>query len=192
MTMKDLDLVNILRKERNTNELQPLGADFYQRVGALLTGLERELSEIEDPYSVEAQIVEDELKAARGSLNRLIDQRMRKIIKKVQWAGSSSREVAMKGMTPQEEQIYSQMLAAFTRGRESILSQVNHSHTERPLTGKRGMSQEYTLVCMMESVPTFIGVDGRRYSLLKGDLVTLPAVHAKNLCNKNLARELKV
>jgi len=134
------------------------------------------------------------LKAARGSIGRLIDLRIKKISRKVLRAGSASRDVAIKGMTPEEERIYSQTFAALTEGREAILNSVNRverATTERALTPKKGMDQEYALVIMMESVPTFAGVDGRRYTLRRGDLVMLPALHAKNLCNKNLARECK-
>jgi DNA replication factor GINS len=189
--MSDLDLVNLLRKERKAAELLPLEPGFYQKAGEYLAELERDRKEVKDPYSVEAQIVEDELKAARGSIGRLIDLRIKKITRKVQRAGSASRDVAIKGMTPEEERIYRQTLAALTEGREAILNSVNQverATTERALTPKKGMDQEYALVIMMESVPTFAGVDGRRYTLQRGDLVMLPALHAKNLCNKNLAR----
>lgn len=192
--MSDLDLVNLLRKERKAAELLPLETGFYRMVGEYLAELERDRTEVRDPYSVEAQIVEDELKAARGSIGRLIDLRIKKITKKVQRAGSASRDVAIKGMTPEEEQIYRNTLTALTAGREAILAQVNRvgaSTTERALTPKKGITQEYALVILMESVPTFAGVDGRSYSLKRGDLVMLPALHAKNLCNKNLARECK-
>lgn len=192
--MSDLDLVNLLRKERKAPELLPLEPGFYRKVGEYLAELDRDRTEVRDPYSVEAQIVEDELKAARGSIGRLIDLRIKKITKKVQRAGSASRDVAIKGMTPEEDQIYRNTLTALTEGREAILAQVNRvdaSTTERALTPKKGITQEYALVILMESVPTFVGVDGRRYSLNRGDLVMLPALHAKNLCNKNLARECK-
>jgi DNA replication factor GINS len=192
--MSDLDLVNLLRKERKAAELLPLEPAFYRKVGEYLGELERDRTDVRDPYSVEAQIVEDELKAARGSIGRLIDLRIKKITKKVQRAGSASRDVAIKGMTPEEERIYRNTLTALTEGREAILAQVNRveaSTTERALTPKKGITQEYALVILMESVPTFAGVDGRRYSLKRGDLVMLPALHAKNLCNKKLARECK-
>jgi DNA replication factor GINS len=192
--MSDLDIVNLLRKERKAAELLPLEPGFYQKVGEYLAELERDRSQVKDPYSVEAQIVEDELKAARGSIGRLIDLRIKKISRRVLRAGSASRDVAIKGMTPDEERIYSQTFAALTEGKEAILNSVNRverATTERALTPKKGMDQEYALVIMMESVPTFAGVDGRRYTLRRGDLVMLPALHAKNLCNKNLARECK-
>jgi len=189
--VSDLDMANALRNERRTADLQPLAGDFYRQVGSYLTSLGDDLSEIEDSFSVEAQLIEEEYKSARRSINRLIDLRMKKIARKVQRASSASKDVALEGTTPEEEQIYRQMLAALIRGRESILAQINPSRTERPLTGKKDVVQEYTVVRLMDNVPTFIGVNGRRYTLQKDDLVMLPAVHAANLCNKNLAREVK-
>jgi len=70
----------VLREERKSAELQPLDEDFYQQVGIYLTGMGQELSRVEDPFSVEAQILQDTLKSERGSLNKLIDQRIKKIV----------------------------------------------------------------------------------------------------------------
>ena len=78
-----MDLSNTLRDERKSAELQPLDKNFYEQVGAYLDGLEAELSEMADPYSVEAQILQDASKSERNSLSKLIDQRMRKIVRGV-------------------------------------------------------------------------------------------------------------
>jgi len=51
------------------------------------------------------------------------------------------------------------MLSAFARGREAILAHVNH--TERPLTGKKDISWDYEVVRLLDSVPMFVGVDGK-------------------------------
>jgi len=45
---------------------------------------------------------------------------------------------------------------------------------------------------LLDSVPTFMGVNGRRYLLSVDDVVALPAVHAKNLCTKKLAHKVKI
>ena len=93
-------------------------------------------------------------------------------------------------MTEEEEEIYRLMLSAIATGREEILAHV--AHTERPLTGKKDISREYEVVRMLDSVPMFVGVDGKNYLLTKDDVAVLPAVHARNLCNKNLAFEVKI
>ena len=59
--------------------------------------------------------------------------------------------------------------------------------TEKPLTGRKDISQEYEIVRLLDGVPTFIGVNGKHYLLFKDDVVALPAVHARNLRNKSLA-----
>lgn len=187
----EVDLANTLREERKTAELQALDRSFYQQVGDYLASLEQELSKIEDNYCVEAQILQDTLKSNRGSLTKLIDQRMKKIVRKaVKNARSESRDDACHGMTLEEEEIFRQMLSAIHAGRETILAHV--ARTERPLTGKKDISQEYEIVRLLDSVPIFVGVDGRNYLLSKDDVVALPEVHARNLRNKNLAVQVKI
>ena len=88
-----MDLANVLREERKSAELQPLDEDFYQQVGIYLTGMGQELSRVEDPFSVEAQILQDTLKSERGSLNKLIDQRIKKIVRRA--LEEPSRQIAI-------------------------------------------------------------------------------------------------
>jgi DNA replication factor GINS len=95
-------------------------------------------------------------------------------------------------MTPEEELIYRQMISAVLQGREKILASITGSRTERPLTGRSDKAEEYAVVRLLNSVPTFIGVNGKRYILTKEDVVMIPAVHAKNLCDKGLAYDVKV
>jgi DNA replication factor GINS len=167
-----------------------LDKNFYQQVGNYLAGLEQELSRLDDPFSVEAQILQDALKSEKNSVNKLIDQRVKKIVRRaLRNARSASREDAVADMTREEEEIYHQMLSALARGREAILAHV--THTERPLTGKKDISWDYEVVRLLDSVPMFVGVDGRNYLLSKDDVAVLPAVHARNLRNKNLASEVK-
>jgi len=191
--MDDLDLANALRGERKTADLLPLERGFYLQVGSHLAALEDELAGVEDHFSVEAQIIEDELKSARRSIVKLIDLRMKKIIRRaLRRAISGSKAEAPEGMTAEEEEIYTQILSSMTRGRENILAHIARPTTEKPLTGRKDIGQEYVAVLMLDSVPTFIGVDGKRYILSKEDVVMLPSVHAKNLCKKSLAHKIMI
>jgi DNA replication factor GINS len=189
--MEKVDLSNTLREERKTAELQKLDKNFYEQVGRYLAGLEQELSKIADPYSVEAQIIQDTLKSERNSVNKLIDQRMKKMVRRVvKNARSAVREGVLLDLTKEEEPIYTQMLSAVLSGRETILAHI--SYTERPLTGRKDIPQGYEIVRLLDSVPMFVGVNGQNYLLSKDDVVMLPDVHARNLCNKNLAVEVKI
>ena len=93
-------------------------------------------------------------------------------------------------MTAEETEIYRQMLSTIALGRESIFSHM--TPTERPLTGKKDISREYEVVRLLDNVPMFAGVDGKNYHLVRDDVAVLPAVHARNLRNKNLASEVKI
>jgi DNA replication factor GINS len=186
-----MDLANILREERKIAELQHLEKNFYKQVGIYLGDMEKELSTMKNNYSIEAQILQDTLKSERNCVKKLIDQRMRKILRKVvRNASSASKENSLIGMTEEEVTIYSQMLSAVMGGHANILS--NIEHTERPLIGKKNIVQEYEIVRLLDSVPMFVGVNGKNYLLSKDDVVALPAVHAKNLRNKNLAAEVNI
>ena len=185
-----MDLANALREERKIAELQQLDGNFYEQVGSYLEALEQELSRIDDKYCTEAQILQDTLKSERNCVTKLIDQRMKKIVRKVvKSARSASRDDSLQGMTSEEEQIYNQMLSAILQGRETIISNV--SRADKNLA-KKGAAMEYEIVRLLDSVPVFVGVDGRNYSLSKDDVVALPAVHAKNLRNKNLASRVEM
>ncbi len=186
-----MDLANTLREERKTAELKHLDKNFFFQVGIYLVGLTEELSKIEDPFSVEAQILQDTLKSEKNSINKLIDQRIKKIVRRaLRNARSASQEDALKDMTHEEEEIYQSVLSAIAKGRENIISHI--SHTERPLTSKKDITREYLIVRLLDSVPLFVGVNGKNYQLAKEDVVALPAVHARNLCKKNLAIELNI
>jgi DNA replication factor GINS len=116
---------------------------------------------------------------------------MKKMVRRVvKNARSASREGVLLDLTTEEEQIYTQMLSAVVKGRETI--QAHIAHTERPLTGKKDIPQGYEIVRLLDSVPMFVGVDGKNYHLTKDDVVMLPGVHAKNLRTKNLAVEVKI
>ena len=52
--------------------------------------------------------------------------------------------------------------------------------------------QEYKTILILEDVPIFVGVDDRNYLLHRQDVAHIPAIHARNLIAKHLAREIHV
>jgi len=189
----ELDLANVLRGERRSAELQHLEGDFYRLAGKHIASLERDLEKLEDHFSVEAQIIEDELKSSRKSISKLMDLRIKKIAKKAMMQASSSTPgKPPDGMTEEEVVLYKTILEALTRCREEILAHLSHTNTERPLTAKKDIAKEYIAVRLLETVPMFVGVDGMRYALRKDDVVMLPEIHARNLCSKKIAVEVRM
>lgn len=58
--------------------------------------------------------------------------------------------------------------------------------------GKKDINKEYIVVRLLKDIPTFVGVDGRNYSLAKEDVAVLSAVNAKALINRNAAIQISV
>ncbi|MCX9025964.1 MAG: hypothetical protein OIN85_07725, partial [Candidatus Methanoperedens sp.] len=50
---------------------------------------------------------------------------------------------------------------------------------ETPPEDKKDISKEYIVVRLLKDIPTFVGVDGRNYTLAKEDIAVLSTVNAK-------------
>ncbi len=57
---------------------------------------------------------------------------------------------------------------------------------------KKDISKEYIVVRLLKDIPTFVGVDGRNYSLAKEDVAVLSTVNAKALINRKAAIQIMV
>lgn len=51
---------------------------------------------------------------------------------------------------------------------------------------------EYLIVRVLKDIPTFLGVDGRNYTLFKEDVVAIPYINAKVLCKRKVALPIKI
>jgi len=57
---------------------------------------------------------------------------------------------------------------------------------------KKDISKEYIVVRLLKDIPTFVGVDGRNYTLAKEDVAVLSTVNAKALINRKAAIQMMV
>ncbi|MCZ7400959.1 MAG: hypothetical protein O8C61_01915, partial [Candidatus Methanoperedens sp.] len=58
---------------------------------------------------------------------------------------------------------------------------------EIPAEDKKDICKEYIVVRLLKDIPTFVGVDGRNYTLAKEDVAVLSTVNAKALINRKAA-----
>ncbi|MCZ7403618.1 MAG: hypothetical protein O8C67_01620 [Candidatus Methanoperedens sp.] len=63
---------------------------------------------------------------------------------------------------------------------------------ETALEDKKDISKEYIVVRLLKDIPTFVGVDGRNYTLAKEDIAVLSTVNAKALINRKAAIQITV
>ena len=69
---------------------------------------------------------------------------------------------------------------------------VENKQKENLPEGKKDINKEYIVVRLLKDIPTFVGVDGRNYTLAKEDVAVLSAVNAKALINRNAAIQISV
>ncbi|HTY89988.1 MAG TPA: hypothetical protein VMC84_02320 [Methanocella sp.] len=201
------DLVMILTKEREIDELQEIGDSFYDDAAGYIKKLEAARNEATN-YR-EADMLSDELKNARMVLEGIFDRRRSKIIDAALNTASGIR-MDVKGLTQREKPMFDGIVAALESGRTDVLLPVlepgrpqNPSKNilgetttkEKPIENSEvhndKISEDLVMVKVLKDIPRFVGVDGRHYHLSGDDVVVLPKANALVLCNKNVAIPLQ-
>jgi DNA replication factor GINS len=73
------------------------------------------------------------------------------------------------------------------------ICEIKENTTKEILTeDKKDISKEYIVVRLLKDIPTFVGVDGRNYTLAKEDVAVLSTVNAKALINRKAAIQIMV
>ena len=216
-----INLHNILREERKS-KLVPLENDFYEKVAGQIHDLQDEKNRIEDIYGTKYAIIDDELKTARKSIENIIERRIGKIIKEASLRASSRQKEKqdIESMTEEERRFYNRLLELNTEIRKELLDkiikkekqaagsqaeatlEIHEKETQKetqietpketPPEDKKDISKEYIVVRLLKDIPTFVGVDGRNYTLAKEDIAVLSTVNAKALINRKAAIQITV
>ncbi|KCZ71963.1 hypothetical protein ANME2D_02020 [Candidatus Methanoperedens nitroreducens] len=231
-----INLDNILKIERDERKkLVPLQHDFYDRAAMLIRELGEAKKNMEDMDSTKYEIIEAEFKNAKNEIKNIIEQRIKKIVKKASLqASSKQREIQdLDLMTQEEREFYNKLLELMTEYRSELLDKIfifnrkdkqsityaqsavlenslmdqhnadpeSDPQEETPSANKKkeisfeykkDISKEYIVVRLLKDIPTFVGADGRNYTLAKEDVAILSALNAKALINRNAAIQISV
>jgi len=123
-------------------------------------------------------------------------------------------------MTQEERKFYDQLVELMTEWRGEVINRIyrkekpvediaqvqdkqlenipqiheikENTTQEIPVEDKKDISKEYIVVRLLKDIPTFVGVDGRNYTLAKEDVAVLSAVNAKALINRKAAIQIMV
>jgi len=112
------DLVMILTKERELDDLQEIGDSFFDEAASYIKKLEESRNEATN-YR-EADMLSDELKNARMVLEGIFDRRRSKIIDAALNTASGIR-MDVKGLTSKEKPMFDSIVAALEIGRKDVL-----------------------------------------------------------------------
>jgi len=201
------DLVMILTKERELDDLQEIGDSFFDEAASYIKKLEESRNEATN-YR-EADMLSDELKNARMVLEGIFDRRRSKIIDAALNTASGIR-MDVKGLTSKEKPMFDSIVAALEIGREDVLLPIlepcrpqnpaknilgetttKEKPIENSIVHNGNVSEDLMMVKVLKDIPRFVGVDGRHYHLSGEDVVVLPKANALVLCNKNVAIPLQ-
>jgi DNA replication factor GINS len=219
--MKLDDLRSILLSERETGRLTAVAPDIFQKGHAKLAAITKQVYSFEDPFSDDARALIDETLAIRETLQDLFAIRSRKILALAVMHGEGDyydRE-EMKRLIPAEKEMFDQITAGIGQCRALLLDNTRHAplvicqavseedesggtehltdgEPDEALPGAYGetvpVSHPCVLVHVLEDMESFMGVDGRIYTLSKGDIVTLPERNAAVLSERNIVLNINV
>jgi DNA replication initiation complex subunit (GINS family) len=131
--MKFEDLVRILEEEKKST-LSRISTDFYSIVQGYIKELEEAEQKISRRHSEESIMIQYELKNALSTVDKIFNRRTRKIIKMASGKAFSknSTNIAhdIENMTPEEKQVYQQVLDAILSGKKNTIEPILGTSTE--------------------------------------------------------------
>lgn len=220
--MKLDDLRSILLSERETGRLTAVAPDIYDKGHAELAAITKKVYAFEDPFSDEARSLIDETLAIRETIQDLFAIRSRKILALtiLHAEGNYYDREEVKRMIPAEKEMFDQMTASIEQC-QAVLLQNNTAGLVSPRPAAPAIpagsappetleedepggepvavpepagpvSHPCVLVHVLQDMDSFMGVDGRIYTLSKGDIVTLPERNAAVLSERNIVLNINV
>lgn len=220
--MKLDDLRSILLSERETGRLTAIAPDIFTKGHAELAAITRQVYASEDPFSDEARALIDETLAIRETLQDLFAIRSRKILALtvMHAEGDYYDREEVKRMIPAEKEMFEQITAGIAQCQSVLLFNLprplvaqqpaavaDEDEGELAEVGEEGampgsggvpdpappvLSHPCVLVHVLEDMDSFMGVDGRIYTLAKGDIVTLPERNAAVLSERNIVLNINL
>ena len=215
------DLRSILLSERETGRLIAVAPDLFDRGHAELASLISRVYAFEDPLSDEARSFIEETLAIKETLRELFAIRSRKILALtiMHAEGNYYDREEVKRMIPVEKEMFETVTASIEQCKGILLHNVPHleksigtADTEASVTPGPEQDEDISaadgffatpnanapllpssvLVRVLEDMESFMGIDGRIYTLSKGDIVTLPERNAAVLSERNIVLNMNL
>jgi DNA replication factor GINS len=217
--MKLDDLRSILLSERETGRLTATAPDIFERGHEELATLMAKVYDLDDPLSDEARSLIEETLAIKETLHELFAIRSRKILALtiMHAEGNYYDREEVKRTIPAEREMFDQITAAIEQCQGILLYNVSPSpeiaKTDIDESGEPEPESDIettpavtvpaqhkahihthpcVLVRALENMESFMGVDGRIYTLSKGDIVTLPERNAAVLSERNIVLNINL
>jgi DNA replication factor GINS len=217
--MKLDDLRGILLSERETGRLTAAAPDIFEKGHAALVSLMGRVYALDDPLSDEARSLIEETLAIKETLADIFAIRTRKILALtiMHAEGNYYDREEVKRMIPPEKEMFDAITSSIGYCQGVLLRTVPQvpraAGAAGDGTGEPGPEPDGTedadavpvlqempaplthpcvLVRVLDDMESFMGVDGRIYTLSKGDIVTLPERNAAVLSERNIVLNINL
>jgi DNA replication factor GINS len=215
------ELRSILLSERETGRLTAVVPDLFDRGYEELASLTRKVYAFEDPLSDDARSLIEETLAIKETLRELFAIRSRKILALtiMHAEGNYYDREEVKRMVPGEKEMFDTVTASIEQCKGILLHTLPQHEKGKiseetvaqsipepvgdeeagdatvlysPPEPNAPLMPPCILVRVLEDMESFMGVDGRIYTLLKGDIVTLPERNAAVLSERNIVLNMNL
>lgn len=217
MELEDLRIVVL--DERESGKLTPISRDIFKKGQARLRELYSEAQSIDIFLTDRGSHLMNEIDSLTVTLNDISRERFKKILKMAinQMDTRYVDAQELRKMIPEEREMYDDIHAAIAACRHSLIDGAFAERTKTVPAASSPVSVEtvvklpldneitpveaesldedgsgYDLVHVFDDIEPFMGTDGRIYSLIKDDLVSLPLRNAQVLYERNIALNIKV
>ena len=217
MELEDLRI--IVLDERESGKLTPISRDIFKKGQMRLRELYAEAQSIDNFLTDRGSDLMNEIDSLTVTLNDISRERFQKILKMAihQMDTHYVDAQELRKMIPEEREMYDDIHGAIVTCRHSLIDGAFAERTkavpaaplpvpvedvaEMPLDDEitpveaecpEAAGAGYDLVHVLDNIESFMGTDGRIYSLIKDDLVSLPLRNAQVLYERNIALNIKV
>ncbi len=220
--MKGMDLDHlrlIILEERDSGRLAEISPETFKDSTKYLHDLYSEAKSIDHFMTRRGSELIEEIESVTSTLQDISSLRLNKIIKLALVAvqGGKTDKDELKRMLPDEREMYGEILESVKRCRSRMVEPEMEDLSALPSTGEGLLPAEdevspspvadtacgeipasaeepdnYEPVYISEDIDSFMGLDGRIYTLSNEDIVMLPAKNASVLYSRNIALNIRV
>ena len=211
------DLLEKLRQMlldmHHSGKLSYIEPGLYEDARAYVEKLKTDFSGLKNPLENRAgSLLIEEISSVTDTVQEIFSVRTRQILDLAfqQIEGQYFDKEEARKMLPAERAMYAQIVDAIEVCRETLvygeegpvggggaaavdgIGEVEEP-TEAPAAASpQPIASPYALVHIRSDMEPFMGVDGRTYALMRGDIVTLPENNADVLCEHDIALNIRL
>ncbi len=190
-------LYEILRKEKNSEELQKLSPNFFDEVIEYMNTKKEILKSQESKDSIftqsEALKTRKQIEQIQKILKELYERRENKIMQLALFSSRTDSDMKDFSILDYETELYNDLKSSLTKHRNSLFNRLMNGKKEEPKVLKSQDDKiSLKLVKITKPIPKFVGDDMQIYGPFEqNDIVSISEEVANLLLKNNRAEEIK-